>query len=523
MFKIKNSKLIYLSLILTLIFGLFVKIDAYATGADDSIKKITLVSVNDFHGSIEESGRNVGVAKLADAVAKMKQENRTLFFGSGDLYQGSAPSNLTKGAVVVDAFKKMKMLASAVGNHEFDWGVDMIPEWSKKGGFDWLASNIYDKRTGKPVTWAKPIKVIVVDGVRIGLIGLATPETAYKTIPTNVANLEFKDPATAANEWAKILKEKNKVDVVVALTHLGAYQDAKTGEITGEVSDFANNVENVDGIFCAHSHQYINGIINGIPVVQGGYNGRALSKMDLYFTNQNKLVSVETRYDELFARTDLVENKEVKAVINTYMKKLEPILGEVVGTNVNALSHDTDTDQVTPMGQVSSMLLAKAGETQIAIFNGGGIRTSLDAGDITMGEMYQIFPFDNTLVTMKLKGSELKKVIEHGIMSTDFRPGQFYGINVWYDSSKPAGSRISYMELLDGTPIDMDKEYTVSSIDFLMAGGDLYDFSGATEVVDTMIPLRDKLVDMIKEMKVLDFEYQENLINGPAPAAKKAA
>lgn len=489
-----------------------------------SNKKVTLISVNDFHGSVEESGKNIGIAKFADAVAKEKKENpNTVFLGSGDLYQGSAPSNLTKGSVVVDAFKKMNMVASAVGNHEFDWGVDLISEWSRKGGFDWLASNIYDKTTGKPVTWAKPTKVITVNGVKIGLIGIATPETEFKTLPANVETLEFRDPAKAATEWAKVLKNQNKVDVVIALTHLGGFQDSETGEITGEIKDFAKNVKSVDAVFFAHTHQYISGEINGIPVVQGGYQGRGFAKMDLVFSDKNKLVSIGTSYDELFTRTDLVENKEAKSVLDSYLKKLGPVLDEVIGSTTTELSHDTDASQVTPMGQVASMLLAKAGDTQIGIFNGGGIRTSLDAGDITMGEMYQIFPFDNTLVTMKLKGSELKKVIEHGIMSEDFRPGQFYGLNVWYDSSKSAGSRISHMELLDGTPVDMNKEYTVSSIDFLITGGDKYDFSGATEVVDTMIPLRDKLVDLIKDMKVIDFEYEENLIDGSASTSNKAA
>ncbi len=494
---------------------------AAATSAN---KKITLVSVNDFHGNVEESGKNVGIAKLADAVDKIKKDNpNTVFLGSGDLFQGSAPSNLTKGAVVNDILKKMGMVVSAVGNHEFDWGVDLIPKWSKDGGYDFLASNIYDKTTGQPVTWAKPTKVIDIDGVKIGLIGIATPETAYKTTPENVANIEFRDPAESATHWAKVLKEQCKVDAVIALTHLGGMQDSDTKEITGEIVDFANNVKDVDAVFFAHTHQFINGEINGIPVVQGGYYGRGLAEMNLAFDDTNKLVSIDTKYDELFNRTDLAPNAEVKAILDSYIEKLGPILNEVIGNAATEYTHDTDNMQVTPMGQLSSMLLAKAGDTQIAIFNGGGIRTSLNAGDITMGEMYQIFPFDNTLVTMKLKGSDLKKVIEHGIMSTDFRPGQFYGINVWYDSTKEAGSRITHMELLDGTPIDMNKDYTVSSIDFLMSGGDKYDFSAATDVKDTMIPLRDKLVEIIKEMKTVDFKYEENLINGPAPAAKKAA
>jgi len=521
MYKTKGFKFLYLTLIFSLLLGLAVNTNTY--GATAKTKNITLAAINDFHGSVDESGKNVGIAKVADALDKLKQENpNTVFLGAGDLFQGSATSNLTKGAVVNDALKKMGMVASAIGNHEFDWGVSSIPAWAKSGGYNFLASNIYDKTTGQPVTWAKPYKIIKVDGIKIGLIGLSTPQTAYQTTPANVANLEFRDPAKSATYWANILKKQYKVNAVVALTHLGGFQDATTNVITGEVADFANAVKNVDAVFCAHTHQYISGKVNGIPIVQGGYNGRALAEMNLVF-EKNKLVSIDTKYDQLFNRTDLVPNTAVKAILDSYSSKLGPILNEVVGTASVAYDHDTDANQVTPMGELSSMLLAKAGGTQIGIFNGGGIRTGLTAGDITMGEMYQIFPFDNTLVTMKLSGAELKKVIEHGIMTTDFKPGQFYGINVWYDSSKPYMDRITHMELLDGTPIEMDKDYTVSSIDFLMSGGDKYDFSGATEVHDTLIPLRDKLVNMIKDMKVVDFKYENNLIDGPAPAANAAA
>ncbi|MCL2323739.1 MAG: metallophosphoesterase, partial [Oscillospiraceae bacterium] len=190
MYKTKGFKFLYLTLIFSLLLGLAVNTNTY--GATAKTKNITLAAINDFHGSVDESGKNVGIAKVADALDKLKQENpNTVFLGAGDLFQGSATSNLTKGAVVNDALKKMGMVASAIGNHEFDWGVSSIPAWAKSGGYNFLASNIYDKTTGQPVTWAKPYKIIKVDGIKIGLIGLSTPQTAYQTTPANVANLEF--------------------------------------------------------------------------------------------------------------------------------------------------------------------------------------------------------------------------------------------------------------------------------------------------------------------------------------------
>ncbi|TLG73924.1 5'-nucleotidase C-terminal domain-containing protein [Culicoidibacter larvae] len=490
------------------------------TEADlNTLNTVTLVSVNDIHGNVEESGKNVGVAKVAGYLDTLRAQNpKTYFLGSGDLFQGTAISNLTQGQVMNKSLKEMGMVASALGNHEFDWSRDMIADWASDGGYDFLASNIVYKDTQQPVEWAKPYKILQVEvgerTVKIGLIGIATPSTAAQTLPANVADLDFTDPATAANKWAAYLRDTEGVDTVIALTHLGTYQGSD-GVVTGEGAEFAKNVVGVDAVFTAHSHQKVNGVVNGIPVVQGLYNGRGLSKMNLTFdATTGNFVSVTGEFVDLTAQAaTLPINQPVADIVADYKDQLQPILDEVIGDNVRELTHDTTT-QVTPMGQLTAKMMSEIGNTQIAIINGGGIREGLNAGDITMGEMYAIFPFDNTLVTMELKGSDLKQVIEHGIMSTGFRPGQFYGIDVWYDSTQPAGSRITSMRLPDGTPIDMDTYYTVSTLDFVYAGGDYYDFSAAINVVDTMAPLRDQLVNKIKAEGGIDFTYKQNLIDG---------
>jgi LPXTG-motif cell wall-anchored protein len=128
-----------------------------------------------------------------------------------------------------------------------------------------------------------------------------------------------------------------------------------------------------------------------------------------------------------------------------------------------------------------------------------------------MGLMYELLPFDNTLVTMKVTGAELKKLLEHGLHPESFRPGQFYGVEVWYDKDKPAGERISSIRLLDGTLVKDDVTYTVSTLDFLLTGGDNYDFSKATDVVDTYIPVRDLIADMIREEEEISHTFLEHL------------
>lgn len=470
---------------------------------------INILSVNDFHGAIQENGKNIGAAKLAAEVKKIKSEMpNTLFVGGGDLYQGSAMSNLLHGKPVVDVLKEMGMKYSAVGNHEFDWGIDKIETWNKDIQF--LASNIYDKTTGKPVEWAKPYAIEEVSGIKIGFLGLATPESAYKTKPENVATLEFKNPTEAADIWSKHLREKENVDLIIVLSHLGAHQGGD-GIITGEVAELAQNAKDIDAIICGHTHELVAGEVNGIPIVQAKDKGRALGKLEIDKFADGK-ITITPSYDELYKRVNsLPEDATTKAIVEKYETELNPILNEVIATVDTDLSHDRKYNGITKLGQLTTQYMAEIAGTQIGLTNSGGIRTSIAKGNITIGNMWDVMPFDNTLVTMKLKGSDLKKVLEHGIMNTNIGWVQYYGLRVYYDSKKEAGNRISSMRLLDGTKIEMDKYYTVVTNDFMYTKGDNYDFTGAIEVKDTGIAIRDALIEKMKEIKEIKFVYDEKV------------
>lgn len=477
-------------------------------------KVIDIVSFNDLHGSVEESGKNQGIAKLAGAINEMRKQNpSTIVVSGGDMYQGSAISNLTYGAVVNEFLKSVGIEASAVGNHEFDWGADRIANWAKDGNFDFLASNIYDKNTGKAVTWAKPYKIVEKDGVKIGLVGLATPETVYKVKAENVKDVEFRDPIEAAKEWAKVARE-NGADVVIALTHLGSTQDSNTKEITGEAAELAKPGV-VDAVISAHTHEPVCGNVNNVPVVQAYYNGRTLAKLELTFDKDNNLLSIEPSLDQLYNRSNtIVEDEKAKAILEDYKVKVGPILAEVIGTTDKDLTHDR-YEGASLLGEWICDVMRKAAGTQIAITNGGGIRTSIVKGNITMGNLYEVMPFDNTLVKMELKGSDLKANIEYGIDNQNIGWVQISGVMVTYKDKK-----INSMTLLDGTPVDMDKYYTVVTNDFMATNGDGYNFDNARNVVDTGIPVRDAMVDALKKVKNLSIIKVGYLTEGEAPAVK---
>lgn len=406
-------------------------------------------------------------------------------------------SNLLKGEPVTAMLKEMGLEFSAVGNHEFDWGYEYIPDWAKAGEFDFLASNIYEKETGEPVEWAKPYGVVEREGKKVGFIGLATPETAYKTKPDNVAHLEFKDPVEATKTWVDYLENEENVDAVVVLSHLGSEQNRETGEITGEIVEVAE-VPGVDAIISAHSHQKVEGKVNGVPVIQAYKNGRNLGYVNLKFDYNDELV-VTTKLDDISKRKDtLPVDKNMEDILAKFEADLAPIMNEKVADLSVDLPHDRDTG-VSPMGATVAETMRRIVDADIAITNGGGVRAPLMAGTVTVGDMYTILPFDNTLVTMEMKGSDIIKVLEHGIEPDNFGWGQHAGVKLWYTPGAERGEKITSVRLADGTKLENDKYYTVVTNDFMAVGGDSYDFSAAKNVVDTNLVIRDEMANYWRE------------------------
>ncbi|WP_300385504.1 5'-nucleotidase C-terminal domain-containing protein [Clostridium sp.] len=463
-----------------------------------NLKRVEILSFNDFHGSIEENGKNIGMAKLGTLIKERTKLNpsenyEAITLSAGDLYQGSAMSNLTKGKPISEFLKAVGVKASALGNHEFDWERDLIKTWAKDGNLDFLAANIIDKATGKPVDWAKPYIIIEVDGVKIGVIGSTTPETAYKTKPENVKDLVFEDPQISVNKYAKQLKEVDKVNAVVVLSHLGATTE-KDGTPVGEAVDLAKVVKNVDAIIASHDHRFTNVEVNGIKIIEAGYNGRGLGILTFDFDESGKLVKLNASIDEAYKRVkEIKADESILEIVNKYKAELKPLLEKEVTKLDKDLSHDRN-DGLTPLGIVVSETMRKITGADIAITNGGGIRAPLSAGMLTMGDLYTILPFDNTLYTMTLKGSDVLAAIEHGIMPANMGWGQFSGIKVWYDEKADAGSRVTSIRLADGTKLDLNKEYKVVVNDFMATGGDAYDFSNATDMYDTNLVMRDEIV-----------------------------
>lgn len=472
--------------------------------------RVDIIYFNDFHGNIKEEitgrKRNIGMSKLVGFVNEYIAQNPNSFvLSGGDNYQGTAESNLTYGKPVSAMMKGMQVVASAVGNHEFDWGSERIPKWAEEGNFKYVAANIIDQKTGKPATWTEPYLIVEKAGIKIGLIGLAHPDTPSLVNKGATDGYTFADPVKTAQEWVDYLKagkaKEGKPDVIIALTHIDSIQDNKTNEITGNAVTLANQVKGLDGILSAHSHRPVSGKVNGVEIMQAFCYGRTVG-----------IMSVEKKDGKFVLSSKLNQGSDMKDVIlkdnatekfyADLQKELEPITKEVIGQATEAFTHNrADKGTITLLGRWACDVMAEKTGAQIAIQNGGSLRRTLEKGDITMGDLYEIMPFDNYLVVMDLPGEDIKKAIDHGIMNPSVTDGAFTGLIVEYDSSKEFENRITKITLSDGTPLDMKKTYRVVVNDFMFTGGDSYNFKNAVNVDETYIPVRDIFVETIKKAK----------------------
>lgn len=457
-----------------------------------SNKVVEILSFNDFHGNVLESGKNIGAAKLTGIIKEyQKRDEASDTYGvatvsGGDIYQGTAISNILAGEPVSKMLEEIGIVASAIGNHEYDWGSDKIKPWAEEAGFKFVAANLIDETTGVAPEYAEPYVMTNVDGINIAFIGIATPETLTSTKAENVVGLKFLDIVETIDKYSEIVRAEG-ADIVVALTHSPALENSD-GSITGEAAEIAKNAADVDAVVAAHNHKFVDGFVNNnntgkdVPVVQAGYNGRGLSVITFTFDENEEILDVEANTRQFYAESSTNEfpiDKNVEETIAKYNEQLAPTLL----TEVTELKFDLDHDRyagVTPLGVTVAEAMRQAGGTQVAIANGGGIRAPLTKGTLTLGDMYTILPFDNNVVTMKVTGAKLKELIQHGINPDGFGWGQYSGLTVWYDSET---DEITSMRLSDGTKVEEDKYYTLTSIDFLMTGGDSYNFDGHIDPV----------------------------------------
>lgn len=506
----KNRRVLSYLLSLLLVVGVFFGIMGSESLADSKLKEIKIIHVNDVHGQVEGNDKDlIGYPRLKTYVDRQRQENPNLILlNAGDTIHGTNFATLSRGETVVNLMNMMGFDAMVPGNHDFNYGSDRLLELSKKAKFEILAANLAKEGSDEKVY--KDYMIKEVAGIKLGIFGLATPETKEKSHPNNTKGIDFVSPVEISREMVKKLKSE-KVDVIIALSHLG---EDKESEFTSIL--VAKEVEGIDVIVDGHSHTKLpeGRVEKGTLIVQTGDWVKNIGEVTLGFED-GKLIDKKAKLIGFDDVKNLEGDKgligEIEKINLENKKVLDTIIGKTK-TDLNGVREIVRGKESNLGNFVTEAMKVKSG-ADLAITNGGGIRDSISAGDITIGQIHTVFPFTNFLVLIEASGQDIVDALEYGTDAYPEVAGKFpqvSGISYTLDVNEKVGTRVKDV-LINGSPIDLKKTYKLATNDFMAAGGDGYTMFEGNKILSEDTTLADLLVEYLGEVKEIDYSVDGRL------------
>ncbi len=475
--------------------------------------EIRILHMNDFHGFAEPHkplGSQVdlgGVACVAARAKELRAEKPSLLLAAGDMIQGHNWANLFQGESVIALMNALRFDAMVVGNHEFDFGQAVLRQRISEARFPVLGANVVG------LTELRPHVIREVGGIRVGIIGVVTEDTPVSTHPRNVIDLTFLSPEESLR--ARLRELKDQADLVVVLSHCGYHADRGLSE----------RVPGLQVIVGGHSHTRLEqpAVVGDTIIVQAWEHGKALGVLDLT-VEDGRILRFEGRLEEIRPGS-CAEDASIQAMVEGYGARLDTVLNKRVAETLVDLDGEHVRQRETNLGNLVADIMRGVSGADVTIINGGGIRTSIQKGQVLVKHVYAALPFDNYIVAIELTGQQIRDALEHGVSAVEIGAGRFpqvSGLGFKYSRFAPAGSRVREI-LVGGKPLDPAKVYTVATIDFLAAGGDGYKAFGEAmarsrdfAIIGGMMKgeklvyndsgrwLRDLVIDQMREMKRVD-------------------
>ena len=408
---------------------------------------LTIFFVNDQHGQL------ANFSKIKDIVDRERAITNVILACSGDIFSGNpiVDNYAEKGFPMIDVMNKVGFDISVLGNHEFDYGEQILRDRVNQSDFDWVCANIDMGTSGVPEP--SEYKTIVVGDLKVTFLGLVETNgkpnaTIPLTHPWRVQNLIFERPENVVSRYSNI-KEQENSDLFIALTHLG-YR-GREGEHIGDV-ELASQFPYFDLIVGGHSHQVIDDIANNTPIYQAGSNLNFLGKIKL--TVQNRSV-ISANFELIDLNAHSTNDNELKKLIEDY-EASATYLQDVIG--FSELNHSR-----TQVGCFYTDALKEGLNVDATFQNSGGVRSSLDQGDISKREIYEIDPFNNGTVIYTMSIAEIKAFLKNS------RSGYYYsGIQIDQDNDGISISNLS------GNILSDNANLTIGINDFIPAVYDEY-------------------------------------------------
>lgn len=436
---------------------------------------ITILHTNDIHGHLDNMPR------LSTAITRIREgsgKDNTLLLDAGDVFSGSIYFHLYQGQASLWFMNYLRYDAMCLGNHDFDKGLDILTQFVSGTKFHIISSNIQfppKNMLGNTIT---PWVIIEMNGERYGILGLTTEETTEISSPGT--DVIINDHVSAARLAVAEL-ERNGINKIIALTHIGWNEDLK----------LAREVGDIDIIIAGHSHtvpEVYPTVVNedGTPtlIAQAGEYAKYLGHLSITF-NEAGVVKDWTGSEIVRLDETVAEDATCAAKLAEYRAPVEKTMATVISKTLADLDGERShvRSQETNLGDlITDSMLYKAGRTgaSIAMLNGGSIRASVPAGDVTLGQVMSILPFDNYLVAFDLTGEQIIAALENGVSQVEDEQGRFPQVSglrfVWDPGAKP-GSRIVSVEVEEAggyEPINVSNSYRVVTTNYLYQGGDGY-------------------------------------------------
>lgn len=486
---------------------------------------VQLLDFSDFHGHLADEGAFGGAAHLAGLIEQRRAAapGASYTFSTGDNIGGSTfMSGLFQDEPTIEALNLMGLTASAVGNHEFDEGAAEFarmveggnhPELGQFGDrpyagteFPYLAANMVSEKTGRPIT--QPYVIEKRNGINVGIIGVQNSELDTLVSPAGIKGIKVLDEADTINTYAAELQAKG-VQAIVALVHEGGTANAYPKPISAESTNGCNDLDGkivdinqrmspaVDVIFTGHTHFAFTCSLPdpaGVnrPVTGPGDWGRVLTEVNLKIDRKTKdVVRERTQAQNLVVSSTGPVDQRVLDVVNYWKAKADVVAKQVVGSTREAIGGDASGNRgaESAMGNlVADSILAgtKADGAQIAFMNLGGVRASLDAGDVTYAEAYAVLPFGNQLVTVDMTGAQIEALLNQQYNATRSRQMLALAVSQGFTYTWDAAAHrvVPGSMTLNGQAIDANTTYKVGTLNFLADGGDGFtQFTQATNRV----------------------------------------
>jgi len=508
--------------------------------------KLDIMWTNDVHGGVDRSqatfmnpefppqlGGGASAATLIKHVRGWQGPKRqSLLLDAGDFFQGRPVGTVTNGVAVIEYMNMIGYDAMTIGNHEFDILQGELEETLEMANFPILTCNVIDTHTGKIPWYAFPYTIVNRMGLRIGILGFTTTDTKQMSFPENIRNIDFLNEKESVAKYVKILREEEKVDLVIVLGHAGLpYENVETylsrydekgnprykerrGHWGYDAQEIAREVDGIDLFIGGHIHKgwakpWIDPVTHTM-VISGYAYGSNLGLLTLTIDPETKTL---TGYDLPAIREgamitlfedQFIPDPDASELIEGYVEVAEQGMDEVVGFAKNHLSR-TNVDAQSPMGNTIVEAMKYMVNADFSFLNLGGVRAEIKSGPVTYRNIFEVMPFDNMLTSFTCDGRTLKKIIETRVEGS--RAGLIVaGVEVVYSRKRDNFDRVTSLKI-GGEPWDPDKIYTVATTDFLMQGN-----AGLTmlmsipseDITNHNINLRDAIVKYFKDKSPVD-------------------